>query len=443
MHHETATPNEVESALLCACLSDGLPAPLENLSAQVCQELKPSDFEDQKHRLIFLAVLALRAKGISVDRRTVQAELEANGNWPKVGIYALAFVAYDMPDFGHIGGYVKVLKTRTAQKGVLKILPEIDKRVRNGEPLVSIVGDIGERFTALASDQTDKDLFDLRDSFGNLEERLERPLTAGLVGISTGFRELDNLTKGFQPGQVIVLAGHTGKGKTTLAGCFALTAIQAKVATAYYSLEMSRADVSKRLLSNLSGVSLGRIQTGHMTDADKATVREAKAYLSRLPLVLQDTETGAITASGIAASLRKARTEHGIRLAVVDYLGLIARDPGEKFENRNIEVSQLSRAMKLLAGELAIPIIVLHQLNRSSATRSADTKPVLSDLRDSGSIEQDADIVLFVHHKGSSHSQVGQAPVPDAEIIIGKHRNGPEGLITVKADLEHFKFSDF
>ena len=135
--------------------------------------------------------------------------------------------------------------------------------------------------------------------------------------------------------------------------------------------------------------------------------------------------------------------EHGIRLAIVDYLGLIARDQGEKFENRNIEVSQLSRAMKLLAGELGIPIIVLHQLNRSSATRSADAKPVLSDLRDSGSIEQDADIVLFVHHKGAAHTQAGQAPIPEAEIIIGKHRNGPEGFITVKADLEHFKFSDF
>lgn len=435
MHHETAKPDEVESALLCACFSDGLAEPPERFSSVVCQELKPSDFENNAHRLIFLAVLALRAKGISVDRRTVQAELEANGSWTKVGIATLAFVAYDLPDFGHLADYVKVLRTRTAQKGVLNILPEIDKRVRNGEPLVSIVGDVGERFLALASESTEKDLYDLRDSFGNLEERLENPVSNDLVGIASGFKELDRITKGFQPGQIIVVAGHTGKGKTTLAGCFALAAIEAKIATAYYSLEMSRSDVSKRLLANLSGVGLGQIHTGHMSEFNRLEVRRAKEHLSRLPLVLQDTETGAITAAGLATSLRKARLEHGIQLAVVDYLGLISRDPGDKPENRNIEVSQLSRAMKLIAGELGIPIIVLHQLNRASATRSVDALPVLSDLRDSGSIEQDADIVLFIHSKSATPNE--------AEIIIGKHRNGQAGFFNVKADLEHFKFYDF
>jgi replicative DNA helicase len=245
------------------------------------------------------------------------------------------------------------------------------------------------------------------------------------AGIPTGFAHLDEITHGLHPGQMVVVAGRPGSGKSTLAMDFARSAaIRNSRSTVIFSLEMSKQDIMMRLFSAEARVKLNDIRGGRLNDEDWRRIALKASELAEAPLFIDDSPN--LTMMEIRAKARRLRQRHDLKLIVIDYLQLMTS--GKRVESRQQEVSEFSRAMKLLAKELEVPVVALSQLNRGPETRT-DKRPMLSDLRESGSIEQDADVVLLVHREDMYERESPRAG--EADIIIAKHRNGPTGLATV------------
>jgi replicative DNA helicase len=256
------------------------------------------------------------------------------------------------------------------------------------------------------------------------------------IDVPTGFRELDEVTNGLRPGQLILIAARPGLGKSTLALDIArASALRANVPTVFFSLEMSAGEISQRLLAAETSVPLTVIRKGRTLSADTwKRLNSVQARVGETPMYIDDSPN--LTLSEIRAKCRRLKAQRGIKLVIIDYLQLLTS--GKKFENRQQEVSEFSRALKLLAKELEVPIVALSQLNRGPE-QTQDKRPLLSHLRESGSLEQDADIVLLLHRE----RQVEQGQnTSDAEILIAKHRNGEMRDIKVLFEGHYSRFSD-
>jgi replicative DNA helicase len=259
---------------------------------------------------------------------------------------------------------------------------------------------------------------------------------AGMTGIPTGFMDLDKLTDGFQPGQFVIVAGRPAAGKSTLGLDVARSAaIHHQIPSVIFSLEMSRQEIMMRLLSAEARVPLQKIRKGDLDELDWARLAKMQGNVEAAPLFIDDSAN--MTLPQIRAKCRRLKQRHGLKLVVVDYLQLMTS--GRKVESRQQEVSEFSRALKLLAKELEIPVIGVCQLNRGPEQRS-DKKPLLSDLRESGSLEQDADIVILLHREDLYEKESPRAG--EADFIVAKHRNGPTDTITVASQLHYSRFVD-
>jgi replicative DNA helicase len=256
----------------------------------------------------------------------------------------------------------------------------------------------------------------------------------GLIGVPTGFYELDDVTQGFQKGQLIIVAGRPGQGKTTLGMDFVRSAsLKHNMPTAFFSLEMSNSEIVMRMLSAESGIPLTNIRHGKISESQWGTLAVKMGEIAAKPLYLDDSPN--LTMMEIRTKARRLVQRHGIRMIVVDYIQLMTS--GKKVESRQQEVSEFSRQMKLMAKELNIPVVALSQLNRGPENR-ADKRPVLSDLRESGSLEQDADIVIMISREMDKESP----KAGEAELIIGKHRNGVTKDIQVAFQAHKSCFTD-
>jgi replicative DNA helicase len=255
------------------------------------------------------------------------------------------------------------------------------------------------------------------ESFSNRKE--------GLVGVPTGFEDLDRLTNGLHPGQLVIVAARPGMGKSTLAMDFARAAsIRHNMPSVFFSLEMSSSEIMMRLLSAETGIELGLIRSGKLNESQWAVLAKKMGDLANHPMFLDDSPN--LTMMEIRAKARRLKQRHDIKLIVVDYIQLMSS--GRKVESRQQEVSEFSRQMKLLAKELEVPVVALSQLNRGPETRT-DKRPMLSDLRESGSLEQDADMVILIHREDAYDKDSPRAG--EADLMVVKHRNGPTKNIAV------------
>jgi replicative DNA helicase len=412
--------------------------------ADVVEVLRPADFYRPAHQTIYDAVIDLYGKGEPADAVTVSAELTRTGMLEKVGgaPYLHTLIA-SVPTAANAGYYAQIVRERA----ILRRLVEAGtKVVQLGYGAAAGMGgdvdDVVDRAQAAVYEvverRTSEDYVDLESAMWATYNEIESIGNRGgeLFGVPTGFRDLDELTNGLHAGQLIVVAGRPGLGKSTLGMDFLRSAtIAHNQAGVMFSLEMGKSEITMRLLSAEARIPLTRIRTGTLTDDDWNKLARRMGEVAQAPMFIDDSPN--LTMMEIRAKARRLKQRHDLKLIVVDYLQLMTSP--KRVENRQQEVAEMSRSLKLLAKELAVPVVAISQLNRGAEQRS-DKKPQLSDLRESGAIEQDADMVILLHREDAYERESPRAG--EADLIVAKHRNGPTRDVIVSSQLHYSRFVD-
>jgi replicative DNA helicase len=411
--------------------------------ADVVSVLHAEDFYKPVHETIFRTILDLYAKGEPADPITVSAELTKRGEITKVGgAPYLHTLVQSVPTAANAEYYAEIVYEAAVARRLVEAGTEIAssgyRREGDAEGLVEAAQ---ARVHAVARQRGGDSTRHASDGLDNTFDAIEAAGRRGpgeLTGVPTGFLDLDSLTEGFQPGQVILIAGRPAMGKSTLGLDIARSAsIRHHLHTVVYSLEMSRAELQLRLLSAEGPVALHHLRSGSVTEDDWTRMARAKDRIDASHLYLDDSPE--LTAMTIRTKARRLKQQGKLDLVVIDYLQLLQHGGGRRVESRQQEVSDISRHLKLMAKELEVPVIALCQLNRGPEHRT-DKKPQVSDLRESGSLEQDADVVILLHREDQYNE--GTARMGEADIIVGKHRNGPTARITVAFQGHYSRFVD-
>jgi replicative DNA helicase len=449
----------VESARMAtlAAVPDSAPVPPQNLEAEesvlgammlspgaigvVSEILDAKDFYRESHAKIYRATLALYAKGEPVDAITLTDELEERGELEDVGgrvrLHELAAL---VPATANASHYARIVRETATLRGLIRAGGEIS---RLGWDRPGEAGDLVDRAEQIVFDLSQQRVsgeFTHIDQL--LKESFERITTlyeagADVTGTASGYRELDRLTSGFQPGNLIIVAARPSMGKSALALCMAANiAVRQNIPVGMFTLEMSKSEVTQRLMCSEAKVESQRLRTGKLAPDDWPRLTAACDKLAKAPIYVDD--TGSINMMEIRSKARRLKSRHpDLGLIVVDYLQLMTS--GGTTENRVQEVSQISRSLKILARDLDVPIIALSQLSRAVEQRT-DKRPILSDLRESGSIEQDADLVAFIYRDEYYNEESDQQGL--AEVILSKHRNGPTDSLKLSFLKRYAKFAD-
>jgi replicative DNA helicase len=406
--------------------------------AEVFEAVSASDFYAPKHELIYNAVLSLFGRGEPTDVIAVSDELNKQGNLLKAGgaDYLHSLTSY-VPTAANASYYAKIV----ADKAILRRLIEAGTRIaQSGYESQGEVEDLVNQAQAevyrVASQAAGEDYVGLSDSIEDAIREIEFAQKRGgeLTGIPTGFLDLDSLTHGLHPGQLIIVAARPAVGKSTFALDIArAAALKNNQATIFFSLEMGRAEIAMRMLSAESSIYLQSMRKGTVSESDWTRLAAVRGRINDAPLYIDDSPNMSLVE--IRAKCRRLAQQVDLKMVVIDYIQLMSS--GKKVESRQQEVSEFSRALKLLAKELNIPVIALSQLNRQ-AEQAKDKRPELSHLRESGSLEQDADVVVLLHREGiyeRDHPRAGEA-----DLILAKQRNGPTGTVTVAFHGQYSRF---
>jgi replicative DNA helicase len=408
----------------------------------VSEILDASHFYRDRHAAVYRAMLGLWAKGEPVDAITLADELDERGELEQVGGRAkIAELAALVPAASNVEHYARIVKEMATLRGLVQAGLSIARlgQERPGET-ADLVDRAEQIVFELAQHRIASDFVHIESLLKESFERITHLYEAGaeITGVPTGFRELDKLTSGFQPGNLIILAARPSMGKSALALCTAANlGVRHGVPVALFTLEMSKAEVTQRLMCSEAKVESQRLRSGRLAQDDWPRLTAACDKLMKAPVYVDD--TGSITMMELRSKARRLKAkEPKLGLVIVDYLQLMTT--GASVENRVQEVSQISRQLKVLARDLDVPILALSQLSRAVEQRH-DKRPILSDLRESGSIEQDSDLVAFVYrdeyYNGEESDQQGLA-----EIILAKHRNGPTGAVKLSFLKRYAKFAD-
>lgn len=412
----------------------------QEATAEVFEEVRGADFYAPKHEIIFEAIVSLYGRGEPIDAITVTDELTKTGNLVKAGgadyLHDLISI---VPTAANASYYAHIV----AEKATLRRLVEVGTKIAqlgyaNEGEVSELVNQAQADVYSVTQGTSKEDYVDLSTSLTAAVDEMERAMQRGgeLSGVPTGFVDLDELTHGFHPGQLIIVAARPAVGKSTLALDLARTAaIRNKQATVFFSLEMSRADIAMRLLSAECTIPLQNMRKGQMKDEDWARLASVRGQINDAPLFIDDSPN--MTLVEIRAKARRLAQRVGLKLIVIDYLQLLTS--GKKVESRQQEVSEFSRALKLLAKELGVPVIALAQLNRNSEQKE-DKKPQLSHLRESGSLEQDADVVILLHREAMGEKEHPRAG--EADLILAKQRNGPTDTVAVAFQGQYSRFQN-
>ncbi|MFM6971082.1 MAG: replicative DNA helicase [Rhodoluna sp.] len=408
--------------------------------AEVQELVRGEDFYAPKHETIYNAILALFAKGEPTDVITVTEELTKQGNLVKAGgadyLHTLTSI---VPTAANAAWYGEIV----ANKATLRRLVEVGTKIAqlgyaNEGEVEELVNQAQSDVFAVTRGSAREDIVDLNNSIEAAIEQIEQAQKRGgeMTGVPTGFAELDEATHGLHGGQFIILAARPAVGKSTLALDFARNAaIKHKRATVFFSLEMGRAEIAMRMLSAESQIPLQNLRKGAIGDNDWSRLAAVRSQINDAPLFIDDSPN--MTLIEIRAKARRLMQRVDLKMIVIDYLQLMTS--GKKVENRQQEVSEFSRALKLLAKELDIPVIAISQLNRNSE-QTKDKKPEISQLRESGSLEQDADVVILLHREAQYEKDHPRAN--EADLILAKQRNGPTGTFIVAFQGHYSRFMD-
>ena len=408
--------------------------------ADVVEQIREDDFYRPAHGTIYAAIIDLYGKGEPADAVTVASELTRNGDLMRIGgaPYLHTLVSL-VPTAANASYYARIVKERAILRRLVQAGTRIVSMGYSGE---GDVDDVVDRAQAevyeVTERRTSEDYLPLRELMDGALTEIEAISNRGgnMVGVPTGFADLDSLTNGLHPGQLIILAARPALGKSTLALDVARAAsIKNNLTSVIFSLEMSRNEIIMRLLSAEAQVALHHMRSGSMSDNDWTKLATKMGTVSEAPLFIDDSPN--LTMMEIRAKCRRLKQRHGLRLVVVDYMQLMTS--GKRVESRQQEVSEFSRSLKLLAKELEVPVIAVSQLNRGPEQRT-DKRPMLSDLRESGSLEQDADMVILLHREDAYERESPRAG--EADFIVAKHRNGPTATITVAFQGHYSRFVD-
>jgi replicative DNA helicase len=406
--------------------------------ADVVEILRERDFYRPAHELIYDAIIDLYGRGEPADAVTVSAELTKRGDIARAGgAPYLHTLISSVPTAANAGYYAKIVR----EHAILRRLVEAGtKIVQLGYAVEGEVDDAVDQAQAevyaVTERRSSEDYVQLSTLLPQALDEIENISKGiGVEGVMTGFKALDELTHGLHPGNMIILAARPAVGKSTLGLDIARHAsIHDGKTSVIFSLEMSRSEITMRMLSAEARVGLNNIRSGQLSDEEWTRLARRMGEISAAPLFIDDSPN--LSMMEIRAKARRLKQRHDLKLIVIDYLQLMSS--GKRVENRQQEVSEFSRHLKLMAKELDVPVIAISQLNRSPEQRS-DKKPMLSDLRESGSIEQDADVVILLHRDDMYDSQNRSG---EADLIVAKHRNGPTRTITVAAQLHFARFFD-
>ena len=410
--------------------------------ADVLEKLRPGDFYKPAHQAVYDAILDLYGKGEPADAVTVAGQLDRMGELRRVGgAPYLHTLISTVPTAANAGYYAEIV----AEKSILRRLVEAGTRIvqfgyagADGQDVAEVVDRAQAEIYEVTERRTTEDYVPLEELLQPTMDEIDSIASTGGLsrGVPTGFHDLDELTNGLHPGQMIIVAARPGVGKSTLAMDFLRScSIKHGMASAMFSLEMSKTEIVMRLLSAEAKIKLGDMRAGRMSDDDWTRLARRMGEISEAPLFIDDSPN--LTMMEIRAKARRMKQKHDLKLVVIDYMQLMSS--GKKVESRQQEVSEFSRSIKLLAKEIEVPVVAISQLNRGPEQRT-DKRPQVSDLRESGSLEQDADMVILLHRPDAFERDDPRAG--EADIIVGKHRNGPTATITVAHQLHLSKFVD-
>jgi len=418
---------------------------------RVLEMLMPEDFYRESHRKIFQAMMKLSDTREPCDLITMTDMLKKAGELEEVGgaAYLATLVDY-VPTAANISYYCKMVKEKSTNRKLISVATEIVSRGYDEAADVDELLDKAQKEIYEISENKSRPQYVpvqavLKEAFNilkNLHDQKEH-----VTGVPTGYVDLDHKTAGFQPGNLVIIAARPSMGKTTLAlniAQYASAESKKKVPSVIFSLEMGKEELVMRFLASIARVDFGRMRTGHFHDSDWPRLAQAAGIIHNAKIFIDDSPS--ISVLELRSKARRLKSEHDIGLVIVDYLQLMRG--GANPESRQQEISEISRALKALAKELNVPVVALSQLNRELEKR-ADKRPMMSDLRESGAIEQDADVIMFVYRESvycedcrKPDTTCSKGHERNAEIIIGKQRNGALGTIELTFIGEHTRFEN-
>jgi replicative DNA helicase len=410
--------------------------------ADVVEVLRSADFYRPAHQIVYDCVLDLYGRGEPADAVTVAAELERRGEMRRVGgaPYLHTLIA-TVPTAANAGYYAEIV----AEKAILRRLVEAGTRIvqlgyagADGSDVNEVVDRAQASIYEVTERRMSEDYVALEELLQPTMDEIDAIASRGgsALGVPTGFVDLDDVTNGLHPGQMIIIAARPGIGKSTLGLDFCRScSVKHGMTSAIFSLEMSRTEIVMRMLSAEAKIRLQDMRGGRMSDDDWTRLARRMSEISEAPLFIDDSPN--MTMMEIRAKARRLKQRHDLKLIVVDYMQLMTS--GKRVESRQQEVSEFSRQLKLLAKELEVPVVAISQLNRGPEQRT-DKRPMLADLRESGSLEQDADMVVLIHRPDAWERDDPRAG--EADLILAKHRAGPTTTVTVAHQLHYSRFAD-
>jgi len=414
-----------------------------------------SMFYREGHRRIFKAMLAISQGGAVVDPLTLSNELEKHGSLQAAGGKDyIGVLLYIVPTAANIEYHLKIVREKALRRRLIEVAQSLVTEAHESAADAGELIDLAEHKIFQVSQQRGSDGFTrIKELLWPAMERIESLREGGpLTGVPSGFTELDGMTLGFQPSDLVIIAARPSMGKTAFVLNVAqYAAVERNLPTAIFSLEMSKESLVMRMLASEGYIDAQRLRSGKLTSQDHSNLAKAAALLGQAPIWIDDSP--GLSLLEIRSRARRLKSQHDLKMIIIDYLQLVTGPPG--VESRQQEISQISRSLKILAKELQVPVLALSQLSRAPEQRTGENKrPQLSDLRESGAIEQDADLVMFIYRPEFYERAVDEQGNPNktsdgipleglAEIIVGKQRNGPTGIARLNFRKQFTRFENY
>jgi replicative DNA helicase len=411
--------------------------------AVVAEGLRPEDFYVPAHGLIFRAMQELHNVGEPIDTLTVVEALTQKGELAQVGgATKVARLEGIIPTAAHVGSYARLVRDKATLRRLIETATQVvQSAFRQDRKVVDIIDEAERSILAISEQSTRKGILSMSELVQRAMDQLEKMYNEKnpVTGIGTGFKDLDRLTAGFQPGELIIVAARPSMGKTAFTlNVASHIAMREQAPVAFFSLEMGADQLTMRLVGSEARIDLGNLRRGFLQRHELSQLVQVAGELGEAPLYID--ETPALSIAEMRNKCRRMHQQYGIKMAIVDYLQLMRGPDG--IDNKVHEVGEISRGLKGIARELNIPVIALSQLNRGVESRN-DKRPMLSDLRESGAIEQDADVIAFLYREEYYlRDATPEDKLGVAELIVAKHRNGPTGTIDLRFFSNITRFSD-
>ncbi len=409
---------------------------------RICEEMFPDMFYDNRNKILFNAITELHKASEPIDVTTVKNELDKVKKLNEVGLDYLATVIDSVVTSANLNHYMAIVKEKSVRRNLIEAATDIVTKAYEEESVNVLLDHSEKNILNVARSRSAGEFIPIHEVLRRAQEKLEELAKSKKVitGLETGFIDFDKITTGFQGGELIILAARPGMGKTALAlNMAAYAASTTDKAVAIFNLEMPAEMLVNRMIASVGQIDSYKLQTGNMQENDWKRYNEAISQLGETNTFIED--NAGITATEIRAKCRRlANSENGLALVIIDYLQLVSSG-NRRVESRQVEVSEISRSLKTMALELNVPVIALSQLSRSAEKRESN-QPMLADLRESGSLEQDADMVLFINRKDYYEKKDINSKIVPAELTIAKHRKGGLGTVDLLLDLPMLSFKN-